>query len=121
MVSKKFGKENKSKILSGSYFRFRTTNTIWMFSYWYYYRVWYVYVIKIKFIIFWCISKKKFLYWRLLSDYTEDQQYKAILRQTTIENTTKQFIEIWDKQKLIKNYDLAALDVHGDVYTDCNY
>lgn len=57
----------------------------------------------------------------LLSDYTEDQQYKAILRQTTIENTTKQFIEIWDKQKLIKNYDLAALDVHGDVYTDSQF
>ena len=31
----------------------------------------------------------------------------------------KQFIEIWDRQRRVKNYDLAALDVHGDVYTDC--
>lgn len=44
-----------------------------------------------------------------------------MLRQATVDNSTKQFIEIWDKQRLVKNYDLAALDVHGDVYTDCNY
>lgn len=58
---------------------------------------------------------------RLLSASTEDGQRRAVLRQVTIENTSKQFIEIWDKQRLVKDYDLAALDVHGDVYTDCNY
>ncbi|XP_050593009.1 acylamino-acid-releasing enzyme-like isoform X1 [Bombus affinis] len=57
----------------------------------------------------------------LLTDFTEDKQCKAILRQATIENTTKQFIEIWDKQRLVKNYDLTALDVHGDVYTDSEF
>ncbi|OAD53128.1 Acylamino-acid-releasing enzyme, partial [Eufriesea mexicana] len=57
----------------------------------------------------------------LLSDFTEDNQRRAVLRQATIENTTKQFIEIWDKQRLVKNYDLAALDVHGDVYTDSEF
>lgn len=58
--------------------------------------------------------------YRLLSASTEDEERRAVLRQATIENTKKQFIEIWDKQRLVKNYDLAALDVHGDVYTDCN-
>ncbi|XP_076234008.1 acylamino-acid-releasing enzyme isoform X2 [Calliopsis andreniformis] len=57
----------------------------------------------------------------LLSASTEDEERRAILRQATVENTTKQFIEIWDKQRLVKNYDLAALDVHGDVYTDSEF
>ncbi|XP_043515527.1 acylamino-acid-releasing enzyme-like isoform X2 [Frieseomelitta varia] len=56
-----------------------------------------------------------------LSDYTEDKQRRAVLRQALIENTNKQFIEIWDKQRLVKNYDLSALDVHGDVYTDSEF
>ncbi|XP_076293755.1 acylamino-acid-releasing enzyme isoform X1 [Lasioglossum baleicum] len=57
----------------------------------------------------------------LLSVSTEDEQRRAVLRQATVDNTTKQFIEIWDKQKLVKNYDLATLDVHGDVYTDSEF
>ncbi|XP_031836700.1 acylamino-acid-releasing enzyme [Nomia melanderi] len=57
----------------------------------------------------------------LSSAFTEDAQQRAVLRQATVDNTTKQFIEIWDKQKLIKNYDLAAIDVHGDVYTDSEF
>ncbi|XP_076182257.1 acylamino-acid-releasing enzyme isoform X2 [Ptiloglossa arizonensis] len=57
----------------------------------------------------------------LLSASTEDGQRRAVLRQVTIENTSKQFIEIWDKQRLVKDYDLAALDVHGDVYTDSEF
>ncbi|XP_076752190.1 acylamino-acid-releasing enzyme isoform X2 [Xylocopa sonorina] len=57
----------------------------------------------------------------LLSASTEDEQYKAVLRQATSENVTKQFIEIWDRQRLVKNYDLTALDVHGDVYTDSEF
>nr|XP_012139802.1 PREDICTED: acylamino-acid-releasing enzyme-like isoform X1 [Megachile rotundata] len=57
----------------------------------------------------------------LLSASTVDEKRRAVLRQVTIENSTKQFIEIWDKQRLVKNYDLAALDVHGDVYTDSEF
>ncbi|KAG7210903.1 hypothetical protein KM043_016281 [Ampulex compressa] len=49
---------------------------------------------------------------------TLDEQYRAILRQVTIDNAQKQFIEIWDRQRLIKNYDLSAMEIHGDVYTD---
>ncbi|CAK9801993.1 Acylamino-acid-releasing enzyme [Anthophora plagiata] len=57
----------------------------------------------------------------LLSTSTEDEQRRAVLRQAIIENTTKQFIEIWDRRRLVKNYDLTALDVHGDVYTDSEF
>lgn len=53
-----------------------------------------------------------------MSTLTKNEERRAVLRQVTIDNSTKQFIEIWDKQHFVKNYDLSALDVHGDVYTD---
>ncbi|KAL6261475.1 hypothetical protein P5V15_006565 [Pogonomyrmex californicus] len=53
--------------------------------------------------------------------FTEDEELKAVLRQVTIDKTTKQFIEIWDKYHLVKNYDLSAMDVHGEVYTDVEF
>lgn len=53
-----------------------------------------------------------------MSALTNNEERRAVLRQATIDNSTKQFIEIWDKQHFVKNYDLSALDVHGDVYTD---
>ncbi|XP_020296505.1 acylamino-acid-releasing enzyme-like isoform X2 [Pseudomyrmex gracilis] len=57
----------------------------------------------------------------LMSALTKNEEHRAILRQATVDNTTKQFIEIWDKEHLMKNYDLSALDVHGDVYTDMEF
>ncbi|XP_015187684.1 PREDICTED: acylamino-acid-releasing enzyme-like isoform X2 [Polistes dominula] len=54
----------------------------------------------------------------LVSAISEDGVFKAILRSSTVDNKTKQYIEIWNKQNMIKNYDLAALDVHGDIYVD---
>lgn len=56
-----------------------------------------------------------------MSALTKNEEHRAILRQAIVDNTTKQFIEIWDKEHLMKNYDLSALDVHGDVYTDSKY
>lgn len=53
-----------------------------------------------------------------MSAMTEDDEHRAVLRQVTIDNSTKQYIEIWDNEHMVKNYDLSALDVHGDVYTD---
>lgn len=53
-----------------------------------------------------------------MSTLTKNEERRAVLRQAIIDNSTKQFIEIWDKQHFVKNYDLSALDVHGDVYTD---
>lgn len=53
-----------------------------------------------------------------MSAMTYDEKFRAVLRQVTIDNSKKEFIEIWDKQHLVKNYDLSTLDVHGNVYTD---
>lgn len=57
----------------------------------------------------------------LMSTLTKNEERRAVLRQATIDNSTKQFIEIWDKERFVKNYDLSALDVHGDVYTDAEF
>jgi acylaminoacyl-peptidase len=49
---------------------------------------------------------------------SEDEKLKAILREITVDTKPKQFIEIWNKQHLIKSYDLSVYDVHGDVYSE---
>ncbi|XP_057327094.1 acylamino-acid-releasing enzyme-like isoform X1 [Microplitis mediator] len=57
----------------------------------------------------------------LLSKTSFNGQYKAVLRSVPGKDkdpTSKQFIEVWNKQCLLKNYDLSAIDVHGDVYCD---
>ncbi|CAD6208349.1 GSCOCG00003355001-RA-CDS [Cotesia congregata] len=57
----------------------------------------------------------------LLSKTSFDGNYKAVLRSVPGKDkdpAVKQFIEIWNKDCLLKNYDLSALDVHGDVYSD---
>ncbi|XP_034945879.1 acylamino-acid-releasing enzyme-like isoform X2 [Chelonus insularis] len=54
-----------------------------------------------------------------LSKISTKNEYKAILRSVQgKDSSNKQCIEIWSKNCLIKNYDLSALDVHGDVYFD---
>lgn len=57
-----------------------------------------------------------------MSAVSDDGEYRAVLKSALVSKdknaVTKQFIEIWSKQCLLKNYDLSALDVHGDVYTD---
>ncbi|XP_074102396.1 acylamino-acid-releasing enzyme isoform X1 [Cotesia typhae] len=57
----------------------------------------------------------------LLSKTSLDENYKAVLRSVPGKDkdpAAKQFIEIWNKGCLLKNYDLSALDVHGEVYSD---
>ncbi|XP_031781597.1 acylamino-acid-releasing enzyme isoform X1 [Nasonia vitripennis] len=54
----------------------------------------------------------------LLSTSSENEKLKAILREVAIDGKPKQYIEIWDRQHLVKNYDLAAYDAHGEIYTD---
>ncbi|KAK7862069.1 hypothetical protein R5R35_011489 [Gryllus longicercus] len=49
------------------------------------------------------------------------EENSAVLRELPDNsNSTKkqQFLEVWEKTHLLKNYDLGALDVHGDVYSD---
>ncbi|KAL7300788.1 hypothetical protein TKK_0006762 [Trichogramma kaykai] len=53
----------------------------------------------------------------LMSVSSSDDSIRAILREISIDAKSKQFVEIWDKQQLLKSFDLAAMDVHGDVYT----
>ncbi|XP_015120350.1 acylamino-acid-releasing enzyme isoform X2 [Diachasma alloeum] len=59
----------------------------------------------------------------LASKTTDDNQRKAVLRTAPgkEKDAPKQFIEIWDQRCQMKNYDLSALDVHGDVYTDSEF
>ena len=53
-----------------------------------------------------------------MSAASENERFKAILREVIIDGQPRQFIEIWDRQHLIKTYDLAAHDAHGPIYTD---
>ncbi|XP_044008354.1 acylamino-acid-releasing enzyme-like isoform X1 [Aphidius gifuensis] len=57
----------------------------------------------------------------LISEITENLKRTAILTSEPSKDkdtSTKQFIEIYEDNYLIKNYNLSALDVHGDVYAD---
>lgn len=42
------------------------------------------------------------------------ENFRAVLR----ELESKQYLEVWENSKLIRNVDLAALELHGNVYTD---
>lgn len=62
--------------------------------------------------------KNQNTFYRLLTAFSKNDELRAILREVTLEGKSKQFIEIWDQYHLIKSYDLSALDVHGEVYSD---
>ncbi len=54
---------------------------------------------------------------------SSSEKLKAVLRAESSDDVkvkTKYSLEIWDKQKCVMNFDLAALDLHGVVYTDGN-
>ncbi|KAJ8934689.1 hypothetical protein NQ318_015158 [Aromia moschata] len=53
----------------------------------------------------------------LLSRNSPSEKYRAVLR----ENDSKQYLEIWENQKIIRTVDLAAIDVHGSVYSDVEF
>lgn len=54
---------------------------------------------------------------RLLSTIAPSENSRAVLR----ELESKQYLEVWQNNKLIRNVDLAALELHGNVYTDGNF
>lgn len=62
---------------------------------------------------------QNFLY-RSLSCVSESDELRAIVREIPANGngTNKQYLEIWKHHQLFQNYDLSALDVHGEVYTD---
>ncbi|XP_060528020.1 acylamino-acid-releasing enzyme-like [Cylas formicarius] len=50
----------------------------------------------------------------ILSIISESKNLRAVLR----ENDTKQFLEIWKNNNLLRCVDLGGLDIHGNVYSD---
>ncbi|CAH0554422.1 unnamed protein product [Brassicogethes aeneus] len=53
----------------------------------------------------------------VLSRVSKSEKFRAVLR----ENDSKQFLEIWHSENLIRCVDLNALDVHGNVYADVEF
>ncbi|PSN32213.1 hypothetical protein C0J52_17007, partial [Blattella germanica] len=59
---------------------------------------------------------------RLLSAFSQSEQLRGVVREIQVEsNKKKQFLEVWKSQQLFKVFDLAALEVHGDVYCDNDF
>ncbi|KAL1514050.1 hypothetical protein ABEB36_003373 [Hypothenemus hampei] len=52
-----------------------------------------------------------------LSKVSNSQNLKAVLR----DDNSKQFLEIWKLNKLIRVVDLAAADIHGNVFADIEF
>lgn len=122
MDAEESGEEDRSTLLTELWFEFRLDSNFYRISNWYHYRVCNLDVINRQSGMFnvklACHLNVLYVSSRLMSALTKNEERRAVLRQATIDNSTKQFIEIWDKQHFVKNYDLSALDVHGDVYTD---
>lgn len=59
---------------------------------------------------------------RLMSGFSISEELRGVVRDIPFENNKKkQYLEIWKHRQLWKNFDLSALEVHGDVYCDCKY
>lgn len=57
-----------------------------------------------------------------MSVVSPSENFKAILRESTdSKDNRKQYLEIWKNRYMKQCMDLAALEIHGDVYTDCKY
>ncbi|XP_067011010.1 acylamino-acid-releasing enzyme [Anabrus simplex] len=58
----------------------------------------------------------------LLSCISKSEELRGVVREIVIDtNTKKQYIEVWKQSQLSKNFDLSALEVHGDVYADADF
>ncbi|KAK3929233.1 Acylamino-acid-releasing enzyme [Frankliniella fusca] len=54
-----------------------------------------------------------------ISSISSSEELRATLREYQSGGSeNKQYLEIWKHHQLFQNYDLTALDVHGDVYAD---
>lgn len=56
-----------------------------------------------------------------LSRISNSDELSAIIREVPSNGSNKQYLEVWKHHQLYQNYDLGALDVHGDVYTDDDF
>lgn len=61
--------------------------------------------------------------YRLLSSISPNGLFKALIRETEKGSQTDKLfkLEIWECNTLIRNYDLTALKIHGNVYADGKY
>lgn len=58
----------------------------------------------------------------LLSGFSKSEEWQGVVRDIPSEsNKKKQHLEVWNRGQLWKNFDLSALEVHGDVYTDYDF
>lgn len=52
---------------------------------------------------------------------SKSEKLKAVIHTTSADNQkndTKYYLEIWNEEKSLMTFDLAALECHGFVYTD---
>nr|CAD7409200.1 unnamed protein product [Timema poppensis] len=58
----------------------------------------------------------------LLSSLSKSEELRAVVREIPTDTTSKkQYLEVWKLGQLYRNFDLAALEVHGDVYADGDF
>ncbi|KDR18399.1 acylamino-acid-releasing enzyme-like isoform X2 [Zootermopsis nevadensis] len=58
----------------------------------------------------------------LLSTFSKSEELRGVVRDISFEpKKKKQHLEVWKRQKLWKTFDLSALEVHGDVYSDSDF
>jgi acylaminoacyl-peptidase len=58
----------------------------------------------------------------LMSGFSISEELRGVVRDIPFENNKKkQYLEIWKHRQLWKNFDLSALEVHGDVYCDYDF
>nr|CAD7447321.1 unnamed protein product [Timema bartmani] len=58
----------------------------------------------------------------LLSSLSKSEELRAVIREIPTDSTSKkQYLEVWKLGQLYRNFDLAALEVHGDVYADGDF
>lgn len=62
---------------------------------------------------------KYVLRFRLLCSFSPSEKYRAVLRTDGNDaSPKKQYLEIWRRNQMVYNFDVAAFDVHGEIYAD---
>ncbi|CAG9093044.1 unnamed protein product [Plutella xylostella] len=57
----------------------------------------------------------------LLSSVSPSEKYQAIIREERDKDGKKQFLEVWEGPRMLSSVDLAALELHGEVYADSEF
>ncbi|KAG7303096.1 hypothetical protein JYU34_013125 [Plutella xylostella] len=57
----------------------------------------------------------------LLSSVSPSEKYQAIIREERDKDGKKQYLEVWEGHRMLSSVDLAALELHGEVYADSEF